>query len=398
MREKWGKVLVAVLISVMILGVPLSCYATESKNLGEMVPMIFGYDSAGNPTEVAIYATPILIDEQTTLFITTAYMCEVEHSGGYAIFYYQNGEVVGAPVECIYENKDVGYAVFRTSDGTNTGLGLGCANMSGITENSLIGYMGYADDGSLNLLGNYCSGNADGVGWFATPCVNPAYGGPVVETESYYAIGVTITDNLFITMEQVWADLDSARLLDGGADNGSSGSNSGNGGSEGNGGTDSSGGTGGGTTTGGSNSDGGIPLIAIVAVVGAGAGVFFYLRKKKEKDNAGSGASSPSDGTANSLVGVGGEHAGLVIPINEPIVFGRDKNRCNMMFPSTAQGISSLHCQVSKINGKIEVTDLGSTYGTFLDNGTKLTPHVPQQLMPGQGFYLADRKYSYRIQ
>ncbi len=405
MRKKWGGVFAASLILILGLFFPLSGYATENANLGEMVPLLIAYDEQGNPMQVMLYATPIIIDEQTTYFVTSSYMCEQEHSGGYAIFYYQNGEVVGVPVQCIYQNTDVGYALFETADGTSTGLGLACAGMDGISTDTLIAYMGYGEDGSLNLYQNYCSGYGNGVGQFAETCVEPAYGGPVFETNDFYVIGFIGSANIFVTMEQVYSD------ISGETDSGSS--------SE----------TGGGTTIGDSGSgeeidssenggeDSGNAIFPIVIIGGiVGGGIFLIARKKKKKEIRQSVPEQPLENQQVinpqayvdtrprqqekiwSLIAIGGIHAGAVIPLTEPIVFGRDKNRCNLLFPSTTQGISNIHCQITIINGRIEITDLGSSYGTFLDDGTKIMPHVPYVLNSGQGFYLADRQYSYRIQ
>lgn len=401
MRKKWGGLFAVFLILVMVFGIPLRGYAEESKSLGELVPMIFAFDSEGNPIQEAMYATPIAIDEQTTFFVTSAYMCELEHSGGYAIFYYQNGEVAGAPVKCIYQNTDVGYALFETSDGTTTGLGLNCADMGGITEGTPIGYMGYAEDGSVNLYENYCSGYADGVGWFGAPCVMPAYGGPVVETENLYVIGFIVTENLFITMEQVYSDIFSGETSGDGYEDevNTSGEN-----------RDEQA-----ANDGGSAAIVGSGVVAFLIVGGIVSGIIILIVRKKKNKNT---KPMPKEQMVNpmvnpqgyvdvrpvqqekiyNLIAIGGVHAGAVIPVTEPIVFGRDKNRCNLLFPSTTQGISNIHCQITKINGRIEITDLGSTYGTFLDDGTKVMPHMPYTLISGQGFYLADRQYSYRIQ
>ena len=398
MRRKWGRLL-AVFVSIAVsFSFPIKAYASEGASLGELVPIIFSYDSEGNPMPDAMFATPIIIDEQTTYFVTSDYMCEQEHSGGYAIFYYQSGEVVGASVKCIYQNTEVGYALFETLDGTNTGLGLGCMDMKGITEETVIGYMGYNENGSLNLYENYCSGYEDGIGWFTNACVDPAYGGIVVEAESLYVIGFIVTENLFITMEQVYADIFNGEMSEGGNESGTDiAEGSRDEYSEEN--------------NGDSAVDMGSTVLVFLIVGGVVIGIIVLVAIKKKKKMV---QSIPQQQPVSpqgyaevkpilqeklwSLIAIGGVHAGAVISITEPIVFGRDKNRCNLLFPNTTQGISNIHCQITKINGRIEITDLGSTYGTFLDDGTKITPHVPYILNSGQGFYLADRQYSYRIQ
>ena len=44
------------------------------------------------------------------------------------------------------------------------------------------------------------------------------------------------------------------------------------------------------------------------------------------------------------------------------------------------------------------LVDLGSTYGTFLPNGTKLTPNQQYLLKRGEGFCLANPKQRFTIE
>lgn len=93
---------------------------------------------------------------------------------------------------------------------------------------------------------------------------------------------------------------------------------------------------------------------------------------------------------AIKLRGIGGYFDGKEIPLNGRVTFGRDPDRCSAVYPGSTRGISSLHCQVALEGGKIILTDLGSTYGTFLKDGRKLTANESQVLNCGDSFYLAD--------
>ena len=79
---------------------------------------------------------------------------------------------------------------------------------------------------------------------------------------------------------------------------------------------------------------------------------------------------------------------GAVNSASGNITIGRDAS-CQVIFPQGTPGISKLHCRVSLQGGRIYLTDLGSSYGTYLTNGTKLSPNVPVQLSSGERFYLA---------
>lgn len=55
-------------------------------------------------------------------------------------------------------------------------------------------------------------------------------------------------------------------------------------------------------------------------------------------------------------------------------------------------GVSSKHCQVyfDEREGMFQVTDLNSTYGTFLAGGQRLQPQTPVKLPPKSSFYLGE--------
>ena len=75
-----------------------------------------------------------------------------------------------------------------------------------------------------------------------------------------------------------------------------------------------------------------------------------------------------------------------------PLIFGRRTEKCNVLFKNETKGISSLHCKVKWYNGKVLIKDLGSTYGTWLNEGTRLEPNKYYEL-PDQGvFYLGSKE------
>ena len=59
---------------------------------------------------------------------------------------------------------------------------------------------------------------------------------------------------------------------------------------------------------------------------------------------------------------------------------------------STSAGVSSRHCQIffDEQENLFVVTDLNSTYGTFLANGQRLAPNAPMKLTPGVSIYLGE--------
>jgi len=97
------------------------------------------------------------------------------------------------------------------------------------------------------------------------------------------------------------------------------------------------------------------------------------------------------------LRGAAGVYRGKELQINEAIVIGRDPAFCQLVYPASASTISGVHCKIQNVNGMAEITDMGSTNGTFLDSGIRLVANKPYSLRDGEGFYLGDRSESFRI-
>ena len=115
---------------------------------------------------------------------------------------------------------------------------------------------------------------------------------------------------------------------------------------------------------------------------------------------AGTGAyHAPAGNRRNSagkqavLRGVTGKYAGQRFDLLQgKVVIGRDPAACNIVFDRNAPGISGRHCQVAYDQNEdcFLITDLGSSYGTFLGNGKKLTVNVTEKMATGDTFYLCD--------
>lgn len=100
----------------------------------------------------------------------------------------------------------------------------------------------------------------------------------------------------------------------------------------------------------------------------------------------------PEDRTA-ILYAHSPQHNNMMFAVHDtPIVIGRDAAECKVVFAQDSVGVSSRHCSIyyDKGLGAFVLTDLGSTYGTYLNNGERLTPDRPYSLHPGDGFYTGD--------
>ncbi len=101
------------------------------------------------------------------------------------------------------------------------------------------------------------------------------------------------------------------------------------------------------------------------------------------------------------LCSMAAQHGGTVIPLTgQSILIGRDISSCRLTFKDGTPGVSSRHCTVSwdQMSSSFVLTDMKSTYGTFLHNGQKLAPGVPCQLKPGDSFYLGEPANALRVE
>ena len=133
---------------------------------------------------------------------------------------------------------------------------------------------------------------------------------------------------------------------------------------------------------------GGIVLLVTSQKNGQGAPTYAGAVK------AGSNQAPVRGGQKHAVLrGVTGKYAGQSFDLLKgKVVIGRDPATCNIVFDKNTPGISGRHCQVVYDPNEdcFIITDLGSSYGTFLGNGKKLTANVAEKLSTGDTFYLCD--------
>ncbi|MCR5322694.1 MAG: FHA domain-containing protein [Lachnospiraceae bacterium] len=94
-----------------------------------------------------------------------------------------------------------------------------------------------------------------------------------------------------------------------------------------------------------------------------------------------------------------GYFEGRRYPLTNRIAIGHNPERCNICYPEgRGAGIASEHCEVRlRADGQVELIDLGSMGGTFLENGRRLMSNVPTILPNGARFYLVAKDEMYRL-
>lgn len=153
-----------------------------------------------------------------------------------------------------------------------------------------------------------------------------------------------------------------------------------------------------------------IIIIAVAAVVVIAAVVVVVVVSKNKKSNA-APVQQSSQAPAMSktmpvesaqsgkavITGMKGIMANRSFNINGSIVLGRNAQKCNVCFPVDSKGISGVHCQIRQTSGGYEIVDLGSSNGTFIGSGQKLTPNVPVSIPDGTYFYLGSAEQLFQI-
>ena len=121
-----------------------------------------------------------------------------------------------------------------------------------------------------------------------------------------------------------------------------------------------------------------VSALAAVAVIVVG----IILLKKKKNKNTGKGGTNESAGGDTNVVTAA--QKGLVVtcergPLKgrsisgcKSVRVGRNSATCNLAFPDDTPGVSKEHCEIYSTPSGIVVSDLGSTYGTYLSDGSRV--------------------------
>ena len=150
-----------------------------------------------------------------------------------------------------------------------------------------------------------------------------------------------------------------------------------------------------------------IIIIAAVVVVAAAAAVVLVMIKKNKVQTgaAPARAAAPSKAAApvsNSsvtpvIICEKGLLAGRSFPIGASVIIGRNTQKCGICFPVDAKGISGVHCEIRKTANGYEIIDCGSSYGTTLGSGQKLTANVPVVIPNGTYFMVGSAEQIFQI-
>lgn len=98
------------------------------------------------------------------------------------------------------------------------------------------------------------------------------------------------------------------------------------------------------------------------------------------------------------LVGTEGVFAGRRFALEGTLRLGRLPDQNDLVFPADTTGVSGRHCVVRLTDGGATLTDLGSSFGTFLGDGTRLQANQPVELKAGDSFTLGSQKQRFTLE
>lgn len=92
------------------------------------------------------------------------------------------------------------------------------------------------------------------------------------------------------------------------------------------------------------------------------------------------------------LICIQGIYEGMEIVLEQILTVGRNPSCCQLIYPSSAKGISSAHCRfLTDTEGMPFVMDLGSTYGTWV-NGEKIVSDSYRKLSSGDSIIFGENQ------
>lgn len=157
-----------------------------------------------------------------------------------------------------------------------------------------------------------------------------------------------------------------------------------------------------------------LAVVLIVAVIAVVLVVVFAGKKKSPAAGPGSAAPSkaapapmptPMPAPAAKRKGpvarsLSPQHKGSISIGGTPVMVGRDRSVCTLVYAEGTAGVSGRHCTIAfdLSTQSFVVTDIGSTYGTFLMNGQRLQANVPCRLKVGDSFYVGDKANVIRLE
>ena len=117
---------------------------------------------------------------------------------------------------------------------------------------------------------------------------------------------------------------------------------------------------------------------------------------KKETPTPRPAPISPSKRVSARLKGISGEYNGYNMTLDSAsLIIGKDPKHSALVMKY--EKVSRAHCRLDFDGEKVFIMDLGSTNGTFLRNGERLSQNTRTQLRNGDTFYLVNKDNLFQV-
>ncbi len=95
---------------------------------------------------------------------------------------------------------------------------------------------------------------------------------------------------------------------------------------------------------------------------------------------------------AKKLICVSGQYQGAELPLDALITMGRDSAACDLIFDNETKGVSKVHCKLLVRDGSLFLMDMGSSYGTIVNNSKQLIARDEVELRIGDRFRIGKQE------
>lgn len=96
-----------------------------------------------------------------------------------------------------------------------------------------------------------------------------------------------------------------------------------------------------------------------------------------------------------TITGVAGSAQGKTFSDSQRLIIGREPSQCNVVLPPQTPGVSRKHCILERRQGEVYIMDVGSSSGTFFQNGQRLP--VNQWIKVTGNFYLGSPNVMFSV-
>lgn len=98
-----------------------------------------------------------------------------------------------------------------------------------------------------------------------------------------------------------------------------------------------------------------------------------------------------------TIICIAGSLQGKTFSDPQRLIIGREPSQCNVVFPPRTPGVSRRHCILERRQGEVYIMDVGSSSGTFFQNGNGQRLPLNQWIKVTDNFYLGSPNVMFSV-